>query len=1501
MADHAEHQFAAAHPLPSPQAINTVQQYDGTSDPNAWLNHVHEVAEVYGWGPADCLKIAKIRLTQAAQRWSQARTFQTWQEFQQLLDQRFGETKETAIVRLERCYQRPGESPKAFADRFLQDADRAGRAEDGALVYQFIRRLQPDLREEVLRSKPQTIDAAVDFCNYWVSARGIFDERYRDQVSSDISDNHRPDYSDRPTYNSGPARRPQSEPRRFQASGPAPRAPFRDVSNRSRTPHTPAAPKPVAAPSEPSAVDDLVKRLERLEINLTQGVQRQQERAQVSRQLQDKDKTIRTLKFALERRHQDEGAQINFMGTEQPDCDAESQDEDDLDYALLAELYAKRPADDAVLKRMPAKRAAFDTKTTVHPAPRPTHTSPAPQASKPAVPAASGGVRHPLAQRKPTAAKPYSTTGTLGSAPRGTSAAAAASPSAQPVTANRYPKVAAEQANEKAKKLAAEICRSIKLDGMLEGNVPPQAVLTCLAGHLAQVPSLVTLGQEIAARVESVVQNTMRGFQLPPHQALSLSQAVYQSIRQPDKILSSAAPGAAQKTSTCKVVAHVNGQLIECVLDTGASTTAITMDCLRRMGFTDRIRPQKSSYLNADGRVTASKGRVTDLIWGVGDFQTLVHPTVTAALNYDMLIGTDVLKRANAVIDFGRDVLQVQVDPDTYQEFPISVVPSSMDNRPHLSQMQDSNDAPSSEPEAALTLQPAVLPPSTTATATQKTEADASTAAVQPSTSTPASCKYHSSEQDSEMSDYDEFEGMPALDLDLIERANPHQLWAIAQQYWSEAELRVFQEPYVGLDPDMALDGAASDAVSTLVSLWERRHFTKPRKPCSPPEVHQILTLNQESDPSDAASLSDYGSEEGETPAPNAAVHNPQPRPVRFGAGQANPTAPPASNPAAVPEAPNGFNPGRQHFSRLLIRAMQQHAAETTPHQRPQQPAPRANPPGLVTRGVTAPDSYNRSQMLNASMDIMWRRLATPGPLDRPVSDTPLGDFIRQQLTAVVFSRPHIQDPALTRRDMHALRVISAEFGVADQYRRWLVHSLASHAEQLAIPLLDAEYPALAWVLHTARQEQAREEALNQISPDPSTPTHSRREPGFALGDLEPPQQEIYYTDHMQEDTDSEYDTPMDEICFLAEAPGSDMFDCELSDDEGTLPHLLPNSESEDMDDKMDTDSSYSDLPALAADSEDFESEDSETPTVPEVYTCQQSVESRPWASPMLGIQTCLSPPEGTTPPNTPVYLEARTLPDEEACSFPDDDAMADNTHVSLQGLVDTNNLTGEEYDHVVSLLEHNHDVFCFHPSQLGTCPMGAHVIDTGDAAPIKQSYYRMPFAKQQELNTHVQKWLELGIIRPSTSPWSSPMHLVPKKGGETRAVIDYRKLNAVTRKDAYPLPRIDDILHNLGNAKVFSVVDLFNGYFQLPMAGLDGHDPHDSIAKTAFCCPAGLFEFTKMSFGMCNAPATFMRTITQVLEPYIGKFVFVFMDDVIFSVQTCSHTYNSCNWCLQP
>ena len=132
-------------------------------------------------------------------------------------------------------------------------------------------------------------------------------------------------------------------------------------------------------------------------------------------------------------------------------------------------------------------------------------------------------------------------------------------------------------------------------------------------------------------------------------------------------------------------------------------------------------------------------------------------------------------------------------------------------------------------------------------------------------------------------------------------------------------------------------------------------------------------------------------------------------------------------------------------------------------------------------------------------------------------------------------------------------------------------------------------------------------------------------------------------------------------------------------------------------------------------------------------------------------------------------------------------------------------------------------------------------------------------------------------LLGSNACAWASPIVLVPKKDGSARFCVDYRRLNAGTRKDVYPLPRIDDILDTLGTAKYFTFFDVASGYWQIEI------DPA-SQPKTAFTAHCGLYEFCRMPFGLCNAPATFQQLMQVVLA---GIECFVYIDDILIASKT--------------
>jgi len=207
----------------------------------------------------------------------------------------------------------------------------------------------------------------------------------------------------------------------------------------------------------------------------------------------------------------------------------------------------------------------------------------------------------------------------------------------------------------------------------------------------------------------------------------------------------------------------------------------------------------------------------------------------------------------------------------------------------------------------------------------------------------------------------------------------------------------------------------------------------------------------------------------------------------------------------------------------------------------------------------------------------------------------------------------------------------------------------------------------------------------------------------------------------------------------------------------------------------------------------------------------------------------------------------------------------------------------------ILNVINSYQDIFYQEGTDLTFTNEIKHKIHTTNDIPIYSKLYRYPEIHKKEVNTQIQEMLEQGIIRPSTSPYNSPLWIVPKKidnsGKEKwRLVIDYRKLNQITVTDRYPIPNIEDIFDKLGRAQYFSTIDLAKGFHQIEM------DPQD-IKKTAFSTPNGHYEFLRMPFGLKNAPATFQRMVNNVLKDYIGKICLVYLDDIIiFSTSIEEH-----------
>ena len=200
----------------------------------------------------------------------------------------------------------------------------------------------------------------------------------------------------------------------------------------------------------------------------------------------------------------------------------------------------------------------------------------------------------------------------------------------------------------------------------------------------------------------------------------------------------------------------------------------------------------------------------------------------------------------------------------------------------------------------------------------------------------------------------------------------------------------------------------------------------------------------------------------------------------------------------------------------------------------------------------------------------------------------------------------------------------------------------------------------------------------------------------------------------------------------------------------------------------------------------------------------------------------------------------------------------------------------GHKFNEVTNCALKYHDVFSLDEGDRGAVTCVEHVIETDNHPPIRQ----LPCDK---ISSMVMEMLDTEVIQESSNPWASPVVMVRKKDNTLRFCVDYRMLNSVTRKDTFPLPRIDDLLDHLKGKSVFSTLDAKQGYWQIPVSP-------DDREKTAFMTHDGLYEFRVMPFGLCNAPATFERLMQRILSG-LSNICNVYIDDIlIFSRSVEEH-----------
>ena len=241
---------------------------------------------------------------------------------------------------------------------------------------------------------------------------------------------------------------------------------------------------------------------------------------------------------------------------------------------------------------------------------------------------------------------------------------------------------------------------------------------------------------------------------------------------------------------------------------------------------------------------------------------------------------------------------------------------------------------------------------------------------------------------------------------------------------------------------------------------------------------------------------------------------------------------------------------------------------------------------------------------------------------------------------------------------------------------------------------------------------------------------------------------------------------------------------------------------------------------------------------------------------------------------NQPAFRTLNTKKDEE---FP--------SHLSAYLEEWGQDLNDEQKGQLRTLLATNQDVFSKHNYDVGKTTLTKHEIPVhAGTTPIKMHPYRQSPEQEKEIERQLKQMVESGLVEPGRGAWSFPVVLAKKKSGEWRFCVDYRKLNQVTCKDAYPIPRIDESLDALGGSQWFTTLDLVSGYWQLPLT-------EDAKEKSAFTTRSGLWQWTVLPFGLTSAPGNFERLMETVFQGLQWETLLIYLDDVIiFSKDVETH-----------